>query len=89
MDLITTEEIETLVRRAIRGKRADQVAIDGNTQLGDLGLSSLQTAEIVFSLEESRGIEFDPARAADAKTVDQLVAVGNAALQERAARVTL
>jgi acyl carrier protein len=89
MNMITIDEVAALVRRAIRGKRANDVVIDQGTHLGDLGLSSLQIAEIVFSLEESRGVEFDPARAADAKTVGQLIAVGNTALQERADRVAL
>jgi acyl carrier protein len=89
MNTITVEEVATLVKRAIRGKGANQVVVDESSQLGDLGLSSLQIAEIVFSLEESRGVEFDPARAADAKTVGQLIALGNAALKERAGRVAL
>lgn len=89
MNIILIEEVATLVKRAIRGKRAHEVSIDEDTQLGDLGLSSLQIAEIVFSLEESRGIEFDPARAANAKTVGQLIALGNAAIEERTNQVAL
>ncbi|OBF55335.1 hypothetical protein A5787_03205 [Mycobacterium sp. 852002-50816_SCH5313054-b] len=87
--MITIEEVAALVKRAIRGKHANQIVIDESTNLGDLGLSSLQIAEIVFSLEDTRGVEFDPARAADAKTVGQLIAVGNTALQERSAQVAL
>lgn len=86
MEAITVGEVQQLVRRAIRGKRAHEVVIDEDSRLSDLGLSSLQTAEVVFSLEESRGVEFDPARASEAKTVGQLIALGNAAIEESTAR---
>ncbi|MEZ0053023.1 acyl carrier protein [Mycobacterium sp. MAA66] len=89
MNPITVDEVSSLVKHAMRGRRAHEVVVEEHTQLGDLGLSSLQIAEIVFSLEDSRGVEFDPARAADAKTVGQLIALGNAALALPAGPVAL
>jgi acyl carrier protein len=45
--------------------------------LDDLGLSSLQISDIVFSLEERLGTEFDAANAAEVKTIGQLVQLAN------------
>lgn len=77
--VVTVSEVETLVRRELRGKSAE-VMIDESTRLEDLGLSSLQIAEIVFSLEEEHEIEFDAARAADVVTMGDLVGLANEAL---------
>lgn len=78
--MITTDEVIGLVRREMRGKLPGEAVIDENATLDDLGLSSLQIAEIVFTLEEGHEVEFDPARAADARTLGDLVALGNDAL---------
>lgn len=77
--MITVEEVSGLIKREMRGKLPDGTIIDENTSMDDLGLSSLQVAEIVFTLEEDHEVEFDPARAADAKTLGDLVALGNEA----------
>jgi len=37
-------------------------------------------AQIVFTLEEDNEVEFDPAQASDAKTLGDLVALGNEAV---------
>lgn len=81
--MITIDEVESLVRRQMRGKKLAAVAISEDSELRDLGLSSLQIAEVVFSLEEAYDIEFDPARAANARTLGDLIAVGNAAVTDR------
>lgn len=78
--MIAISEVETLVRRELRGKSVD-VPIDESTRLDDLGLSSLQVAEVIFSLEEDHEIEFDSARAADVATLGDLVALANDALE--------
>ena len=75
--MIEIEEVVRLVRREMRGAVNDGVKIDENSRLDDLGLSSLQVAEIVFTLEERYKVEFDPARAADARTLGDLIALGN------------
>ncbi|HEV3360916.1 MAG TPA: acyl carrier protein [Pseudonocardiaceae bacterium] len=77
--MITVDEVAGLIRREMRGKLPEGTIIDESTSMDDLGLSSLQVAEIVFTLEEDHEIEFDPARAADAKTLGDLVALGNEA----------
>jgi acyl carrier protein len=78
--LITLEQVITLIRNELRGKLPEDTVIDENSALGDLGLSSLQIAEIVFELEEEHGVEFDAAQAADAKTLGDLIELGNLAI---------
>ncbi|MFC4376073.1 acyl carrier protein [Nocardia halotolerans] len=82
--MITIGEVEALIRRQMRGKQSKDIVIDETSELRDLGLSSLQIAEVVFSLEEEHELEFDPARSADAKTLGDLIRLGNEALTDRA-----
>jgi acyl carrier protein len=65
--MITIEEVVRLIRRELRGKVSADLTIGENTKLQDLGLSSLQIAEIVFTLEDDHGVEFDPGRAAGSR----------------------
>ena len=83
--MITIDEVVQLIRREMRGHLAADRLIDENTELADLGMSSLQVAEVVFTLEEQHETEFDPARAADAVTLGDLVRLGNDALQSQSA----
>jgi acyl carrier protein len=78
--MIELEELVGLVRRELRGKAAGDIALDETTELQQLGLSSLQIAEIVFKLEDEHEVEFDPARAAEAKTLGDVLALGNEAI---------
>lgn len=78
--MITVNEVAGLVRRELRGKLLADVTLDESARLDDLGLSSLQVAEIVFTLEEEHEVEFDAARAADVKTLGDVVALANASL---------
>lgn len=82
--MITVEEVAALIRREMRGKLAQDSQIDENTRLDELGLSSLQVSEIVFTLEDEHGMEFDPAKAAEAKTLSDLIALGNEAIASAA-----
>jgi acyl carrier protein len=75
--VITVEEVADLIRKEVRGKLPEGTELGADTGLEDLGLSSLQVSEIVFTLEEEHEIEFDAAKAADVKTIGQLVALGN------------
>lgn len=78
--MITVEDVATRVRRELRGKLPAGKVIDDDTRLDDLGMSSLQVSEVIFSLEEDHGFEFDAARAADLKTVGEVVALANESL---------
>lgn len=78
--MITLEEVVSLINAELRGKQLPVDSLTADTRLKDLGLSSLQIADIVFTLEEEHEIEFDPAKAADAQTLGDVIALGNAAL---------
>jgi acyl carrier protein len=75
--MITVEEVVRRVRRELRGRTAGDRVLREDTALQDLGLSSLQVAEIVFGLEEDYGVKIDEARAADARTLGDLFALVN------------
>ena len=78
--LITIEQVTRMIRNELRGKLPADTVIDENSKLADLGLSSLQIAELVFELEEEHGVEFDAAQAADAQTLGDVIALGNLAI---------
>jgi acyl carrier protein len=78
--VITVDEVADLIRRELRGKLSTETVLGEATELEDLGLSSLQVSEIVFTLEENHEVEFDAARAADARTLGDVVALANEAL---------
>jgi acyl carrier protein len=79
--MITIDTLSDLIRREMRGKLPADVRIDETTRLDELGLSSLQVSEIVFTLEDEHGVEFDPAKAADAQTLGDLLALTNEVLE--------
>jgi acyl carrier protein len=78
--MVTVEEVAGLIRKEIRRKLPDDQVLDASTVLDDLGMSSLEIAEVVFSLEEEHDIEFDETKAADVKTLGDVVALANDAL---------
>jgi len=79
--MITINDLAQLIRQEMRGKLPKDVQIDESTRLDELGLSSLQVSEIVFTLEDEHGVEFDPAKAADAQTLGDLLALSNEVLE--------
>jgi acyl carrier protein len=80
--MITVDDMAVLIRQEMRGKLPKDVEITEATRLDELGLSSLQVSEIVFTLEDEYGVEFDPAKAADAQTLGDLLALSNEVLEE-------
>lgn len=76
--MITLDDVAVLVRRELRGKLPADRVLDEDTRLDELGLSSLQVSEVIFSLEEDHGVEFDTAKAADVRTLGEVVALANA-----------
>jgi acyl carrier protein len=79
--MITIDDLAQLIRQEMRGKLPKDVQIDESTRLDELGLSSLQVSEIVFTLEDEHGVEFDPAKAADAQTLGDLLTLSNEVLE--------
>ncbi|MFI6169095.1 acyl carrier protein [Nocardia sp. NPDC051052] len=77
--MIELDELVILIRKQLRG-RQDVISLTEDTVIADIGLSSLQFADIVFTLEEEYEVEFDPAKAASAKTVGDVLEVANSAI---------
>jgi len=73
---VTLADVITLVRRQLRGNATREMG--ENTRLEDLGLSSLQISDLVFSLEEQYDLELDTARAAGIRTLGDVVALAAA-----------
>jgi acyl carrier protein len=86
MNAVTLNEVIDLIRRETRGKLPD-AELTAGTRLEDLSLSSLQVAEIVYSLEEEHEVEFDESRAAEIQTLGDVVALANEAIVAAAGRV--
>jgi acyl carrier protein len=79
--VITVTEVSELIIKKLRNKLPAGVSgLTEQTDLRDLGLSSLQISDIVFTLEERHNFEFDAARAADARTIGEIVALANETL---------
>ena len=81
--VITFEEVCAKIRKTVRGRGADALVIEEDSEFADLGLSSLQIADLVYGLEDSLDIVLDPAKAADVRTVGDLVALANSTAASR------
>jgi len=60
------------------GSKASTLTLDADTVLDSVGLSSLQIADIVYTIEDQAGIELDPRQAANVRTVGDVVDLVNA-----------
>lgn len=80
--MITVDEVLEIIRKRMRNKLPDSLVLDGDTEVDRLGLSSLQIADIVFTIEDSYDFEFDLERAFNAVTVKDIVDVINDTLSE-------
>ncbi|WP_406422722.1 acyl carrier protein [Streptomyces sp. NBC_00873] len=70
--MITAEEVcDRIVKKL--GSKAGSYTLDADTAFDSVGLSSLQIADIVYTIEDDLGIEFDESKAASVKTVADLV----------------
>jgi acyl carrier protein len=81
--MITLKDVAELIRPELRGELPAGMTLEEDTRLGDLGLSSLQISDIVFTLEEQHEFEFDAARAADVETLGELVSLANEVIAEQ------
>ncbi|MFI8853423.1 acyl carrier protein [Streptomyces sp. 891-h] len=70
--MITVEEICSRIAKKL-GSKADSYTLGADTAFDSVGLSSLQIADIVYSIEDDLEIEFDESKAAGVKTVGDLV----------------
>ncbi len=56
-------------------KRRDSVSLNADTQLEDIGLSSLDVGEVFVRLEALAGIRLDTSRMEEARTIGDLLKV--------------
>ncbi len=68
----TLDRVSKIVEQKIKGKN---VTPDSN--LSDLGLDSLDKAEILIKIEDEFGIEFTEEEMSEVKTVNDLLAIIN------------
>jgi acyl carrier protein len=70
--LISVEDVCSRIAKKLGGK-ADAFTLNADTQFDEVGLSSLQIADIVYGIEDDLEITFDESKAANVKTVGDLV----------------
>ncbi|MEV8021390.1 acyl carrier protein [Streptomyces sp. NPDC086554] len=79
--MITVEEVCSRISKKL-GSRADSYKLDADTSFDAVGLSSLQIADIVYSIEDDLDVEFDESKAANVKTVGDLVKLAEEAKEQ-------
>ncbi|MEV6766582.1 acyl carrier protein [Streptomyces sp. NPDC051105] len=70
--MITVEEVCDRIAKKL-GSKADAYTLGPDTSFDSVGLSSLQIADLVYTIEDDLGIEFDESKAASVTTVADLV----------------
>ncbi|ROO90828.1 acyl carrier protein [Actinocorallia herbida] len=80
--MIVLEEVLDMVRKKLRNKLPADYEITGESDLDELGLSSLQVADIIFALEDKYEFEFDLAKALGIVSIKDVVAAANEAIAE-------
>jgi acyl carrier protein len=74
---VTLADIAALVRHALRSRRGRDLVLTEDTKVEDLDLSSLQLADIVFRLEEEKGVRFNGSDVSELSTIGELVQLAN------------
>ncbi|MEW1923100.1 acyl carrier protein [Streptomyces sp. NPDC088360] len=82
--VITAEEVCVRIAKKL-GSKANSYTLNEDTSFDSVGLSSLQIADIVYTIEDDLEIEFDESRAASVKTVADLVKLAEETKQGSAA----
>lgn len=70
--MITVDTVCALIQKKL-GNKAAGLTLHADTAFDSVGLSSLQIADIVYTVEDEADIELDPSQAANVKTVGDLV----------------
>lgn len=81
---IAVEDIADLIRKQLKKKLPADARLEADTELGPVGLSSLDVTEVLFGIEERVGFELDPNAVAHVKTIGDLVEVVNRLAEEQA-----
>ena len=79
---VTVEDVAVLIRKQLGRKFPKGATIGPDSELEELGLSSLDQTEVFFEVEELVGMELDPTAGADVTTIGELVAVVNGMIDE-------
>ena len=75
--LITIDGVRFLVREGLGSRLEPDQEISDTTRIEDLGLTSLQVAEIIMKIEDELEIDLDSTALAEVRTVGELLAVVN------------
>ncbi|GAB3210269.1 phosphopantetheine-binding protein [Nocardia tengchongensis] len=71
--LITIDDVRFMVREGLAGSISPDDEISEDTRIEDLGLTSLQIAELIMRIEDDLDIDLDSTRLAEVQTVGQLL----------------
>ncbi len=71
-EVVSHEAAVTAVGDVLRARHGDGIAVDARTPLRELGLDSLDVAELIVVLEEMVGRELDLESLEDVETVGDL-----------------
>ncbi|WP_338895277.1 acyl carrier protein [Streptomyces sp. TG1A-60] len=82
--MITAEEVCARIAKKL-GSKANSYTLNEDTAFDSVGLSSLQIADIVYTIEDDLDIEFDESKAASVQTVADLVKLAEETKQGSAA----
>jgi acyl carrier protein len=74
---IRVDDVASFVAARLGKRLPAGTVLDGTTNLETIGLSSLDLTEIYFQIEETVGVELDPAEASNVRTIGDLVEVVN------------
>jgi acyl carrier protein len=73
---VTVDDVVSLINSKLNGRRSP-VVLGPNSVLRDVGLSSLQIADVIYTIEDRLVVAFDPVKAADVVTIGDLVALAS------------
>jgi acyl carrier protein len=73
---VTVDDVVSLISSKLNGRRSP-VVLGPNSVLRDIGLSSLQIADVIYTVEDRLAVAFDPVKAADVATIGDLVALAS------------
>lgn len=74
---VALEDVVALLREALKSRRDLSLELGESTRIEDLDLSSLQLADVIFQLEEGKGVRFDGGEVSELSTLGELVALAN------------
>ncbi|MGV9662714.1 acyl carrier protein [Nocardia niigatensis] len=72
-DLITIDDVRLMVHEGLKGSPSPDYDISETTRIEDLGLTSLQVAEIIMRIEDELDIDLDSTLLAAVRTVGELL----------------